>query len=104
MRIETAVTGLMVITPKLANILVWVLFFIFHLSLLVLALGFLWWFQISPAAIQAAVAQFFHSSPASTIAGTLAFLGLSGGGILWGYARVWRRILHKMLSAFLFVS
>lgn len=104
MRIETAVEGLMVITPKLANVLVWMVFVISHLFILVLSLCFLWWFQISPVAIQVLVVQFLHSSPGSTIAWTFAFLGLTGGGVLWAYATAWRWLLHKMLSAFLFAS
>ena len=104
MRIETAVTGLMVIAPKLARVLVWVVFVTAHLSLVVAALALLWWFQVSPSAIQASVAQFFQSSSGSTIAQTVAFLGLSGGAVLWAYAKAWRWLLHKLLSAFLFAS
>lgn len=104
MSIDTAVTGLMVITPRLARILVWVVFVIAHLSLLTIVLVLLWWFQVSPATIQVSVAQFFQSSRVSTIAEPLAFLGLSGGAILWAYARCWRWLLHKMLSSFLFAQ
>ena len=102
MRIETAVTGLMVVTPKLAGVIVWLVFLIVHLVLAVVVLALLWWFQVSPPAIQASVSLFFQSSPAPTIAETLAFLGLSGGGALWAYAKTWRWLLRKMLSAFLF--
>lgn len=104
MSIETAVTGLMVITPKLASVLVWVVFIVSHLFLMVFGLALLWWYQVSPTAIQGTVSQFFQSSPASTIAGSFAFLGLSGGGVLWAYAKIWRWLLHKMLSSFLFAS
>ena len=104
MRIETAVTGLMVVTPKLARVLVWVVFVITHLSLVVVTLGALWWFQVSPSAIQASVAQFLQSSSGSIIAQTVAFLGLSGGAVLWAYAKAWRWLLDKLLSAFLFAS
>lgn len=104
MRIETAVTGLMVVTPKLARVLIWVVFAITHLSLGVVILFALWWFQVSPSAIQLSAAQFFQSSTISSIAQTVAFLGLSGGAVLWAYAKAWRWLLHKLLDTFLFSS
>jgi hypothetical protein len=102
MRIETAVTGLMVITPKLARVLVWVVFVITHLALLVALLASLWWFQISPADIKSSVSHFFQSSPATNIFEILTLLGVSVGGALWAYERTWRWLPHKLPSTFLF--
>ena len=104
MRIETAVTGLIVIVPKLARVLVWVVFVTIHLSIVVVTLAMLWWLQVSPSTIQASVAHFFQSSSGSTIAQIVVFFGLSGGAVLWAYAKAWRWLLHKLLSAFLFAS
>lgn len=92
----------MVVTPRLANVVVWVVFVVAHLALFVASLIALWWFQASPLAIQASAVRFVHSSPTSAIIGTTAFLGITGGGVLWAYAKAWRWLLHKMLSAFLF--
>ncbi len=104
MSIETAVTGLMVITPKLGRVLIWVVFTVVHLVLLVLLLLVLWWFQISPSTIQTWEASLSHSWLASSAARIIAFAGLSGLTLLWGYAKTWRWLLHKLLDAFLFAS
>lgn len=104
MRIETAVEGLMVITPRLANVLVWTIFCVIHLSTLVIALASIWWFQISPASIQSEMTNFLRSSPGATILQTVSFLGISGAAVLWAYAKLWRWGLHKMLSAILFAE
>jgi hypothetical protein len=52
MSVETAVTGLMIATPKLARLLVWALFMVIHLFLLVVVLFLLRWFQLSPSQLQ----------------------------------------------------
>lgn len=102
MSIENAVTGLMVVTPRLATIMIWMVFTAAHLAVLVLALFLLWWFQVSPTTMKAAGIHLSHSWPAATMLGMTAFLGLSGGGVLWAYARIWRWLLRKLLDAFLF--
>jgi hypothetical protein len=52
MSVETAVTGLMIATPKLARLLVWAFFMVIHLFLLVVVLFLLRWFQLSPSQLQ----------------------------------------------------
>ena len=104
MSIETAVTGLMVITPKLARVLIWVVFTVIHLVLLVALSLVFWWFQVSPAEIQTWAASLSHSSIAYSTVGIITFAGLSGFALLWGYAKAWRWLLHKLLNAFLFAN
>lgn len=104
MRVENAVTGLMVITPKLARVLVWTIFSMVHLTIIVITLALFWWFQISPDVLRTLLAPLFQSSPASTIAGTVAFLGLSGSGALLAYAKSLKWLFHKLLEAFLFAE
>jgi hypothetical protein len=54
-----------------------------HLALLVLVLALLWWFQTTPAAVQASAQQVLASRPV----GTFLFLG---GSIASAAALYWR--------------
>ena len=102
MDFKTAINGLMMITPKLARIMVWIVFAVIHLVFVVVALTLFWVFQISPSSIQAWVVSLLPVWLVSTTTGIIAFVGLSGLAILLAYAKAWRWLLHKLLSAFLF--
>mgnify|MGYP001591419265 CR=1 FL=1 len=98
--IETAITGLMIATPRLIRILAWNIFALVHLTLGVVGLFALWWFQIAPADIQALAVPLLRLLPLSTIGQIAAFLGLSGLALVWGYTKAWRWFLRKRLAAF----
>jgi hypothetical protein len=69
MSVETAVTGLMIATPKLARLLVSALFMVIHLFLLVVVLFLLRRFQLSPSQLQMWAASLLPSWLVSTSAG-----------------------------------
>lgn len=102
MRPETALNGLLIISAKLARVLVWTIFAVIHLFLVVAFLLILWWFQVSPTDAESWISA--HASVATAFSPIVAFMGLSGLACLWGYARFWRWVLHKMLEAFLFAE
>lgn len=102
MNFETTVNGLMMVTPKLARIMVWVVFTTVHLVVVVVALVLFWAFQIPPSSIQTWIVSLLPAWLVSTTSGIIAFVGLSGLAVLLAYAKAWRWLLHKLLHAFLF--
>ena len=96
------ITTPIIMTVRIAHTLVWLIFAVVHLSLVAAFLVLFWCVNLSPHDIQIAVAQFRHQSRLfSTIEAFLAFLGLSGLAVVWGYAKLWRRVMRRWLSSFL---
>ena len=82
-----AIETIFSITANLANLFAWLVFWIAHLVMAVLALGLLWWFQVSPERVWGLL-----TGETASVAGAA---GRSVLGVLSGYLAlaqwVWRR-------------
>jgi hypothetical protein len=92
--------GVHLVTVGLARIIAWLMFAVIHLALMVLALTLLWWFQVSPDAFQETVTSLLHSKFQSSIAGILAFLGISVSAA--AYLKGWRYLMRKFVTFYIF--
>ena len=61
MTAETALNGLMHVTPKLANLLIWLALAVAHLVVAFAAIVAIWWFGISPTVVAATFDHVFQS-------------------------------------------
>jgi len=102
MNIDTAFSGLMIVTTKLSKTVVWLSFMIIHLTLAILLLALAWWMKITPDSIQSAFVDIFLHSPFSRVWQTATTLGLSLGAVLLAYAKCWQWFLRKLLDSFIF--
>ncbi len=96
---EQAVNALMPITQRLSHLVVWLIFGVVHLALLIVMLAALWWFQVTPAAVETAAIAVLSSSPVSAAQA----LGLSIAGAAAAYLAaakwIWKKTAAKWLFA-----
>jgi hypothetical protein len=83
---------------RLSLVIMWLTVFVFHLTLFVLALVALWFFQIPPQTLVAqflAFAQSLHAAIASLI-------GVSVLTVLVLWVKLWMRIYGAVITPYLF--
>ncbi|HSH53639.1 MAG TPA: hypothetical protein VK967_01300 [Methylotenera sp.] len=83
-------------------ILKWSIFCLMHISLFVVLLFLIWWFQIQPFEVADKVTNALTNSLLPNIFVVWGFLGLSGGTILWLYARAWNWLFAIWSNHFIF--
>jgi hypothetical protein len=83
-------------------LLKWSIFCLCHLLLLVILLFLIWWFQIQPQQVASLASSVLQYSPVATGWLVVSFLGVSGGTILWLYARAWNWAFAKWSNHFMF--
>ncbi|MGS1028819.1 hypothetical protein [Burkholderia glumae] len=93
---------LLVALTRLSKISIWLMFGLFHLSLLVLALTAAWWFRIGPEQVRQEIQAFSLQPIVSNTLGMLGVLGLSAVAALSLYVRAWRKIFAIVGSKYLF--
>ena len=98
--IEDALHGVIGVSARTVSLLAWTLVLSAHACLLGLALLALWWWQVTPQAAAQAVRSAVPAPLATTLDGTLAFLGLSAAGVLLAYAKAWQWLAQRLASRF----
>ncbi len=83
---------------RLSMVVMWLTFFVFHLTLFVLAVVALWWLRIPLETPVEQLASFAQSLPAA-LAG---LFGLSALTILGLWVKLWRRAYGKVVIPYLF--
>ncbi|HYS88531.1 MAG TPA: hypothetical protein VEN78_26540 [Bradyrhizobium sp.] len=83
---------------RLSMVVMWLTFFVFHLTLFVLAVVALWWLRIPPETLVEQLASFAQSLSAA-LAG---LVGLSALTILGLWVKLWRRVYGKVVTPYLF--
>jgi len=87
---------------RLALVVMWLAFAVFHLALLACALAAAWFWQISPETASEFATSLFQQWRGASFLGILGFLGFSGGLALYWYVRMWRKIYGALVTPFLF--
>ena len=96
--VEVKLELLTQILSKVTRLTIWLTFAVVHLTGAVLVMGTLWWFQVSPDDTRSAILRWIHQETlVPTILGFAAFLGISGWGAFWAYARAWRWMLRRYI-------
>ena len=83
-------------------LLKWTIFAVFHLCILVALLLLLWIFQVQPHEVKAGIVYVYKNSPLTNVWLVLGFLGVSGGTVLWLYAKAWNRLFAAWSTRFMF--
>lgn len=96
-----ALNVLLTFTPRILDFIKWLVFAVFHLSLLALTLLLFWLFQVTPKGIYEWGQ---HLLQLETVQGTVAvlgFAGVSGLAALTAYVRLWRKIYASITTNYL---
>jgi len=89
------------IIQRLSILVLWLIFAVFHLTLLMIATIVIWSMSITPAQIATTITTAFQQEPVATAAETLGFLGLSVPALAWAYVRIWRKIYASLATSYL---
>jgi hypothetical protein len=89
---------LFMIQAKLATVLLWTMFVVFHLAVALVLLSLLWWHKVQPEQISV----WLHSLSHSNAAELLGFLGFGFVAVLIAYAKMYRFALGHLLTNYLF--
>jgi hypothetical protein len=96
-----AMNVLLTFVPRTLNILMWLIFATFHLSLVAILLLLLWVFQVSPRDISEWVRLALRTDTAQGAVAVLGVLGLSGLAVFVAYVRFWRTLYARWSASFL---
>lgn len=83
---------------RMSLVIMWLTFFVFHLTLFVIALVVLWLLQIPPQTLVEQFAQFARSLHVA-IAG---LFGITAATILGLWVKLWTKIYGKVVTPYLF--
>ena len=97
--VEPLVVSLeMLLFTRLSKFVMWLTLALFHLTLAVLALALLWWWQVQPSQLAGSLV----SIPASLTVQWIGLLGCSAATLLFLYVRLWRKAYSKIATPYFF--
>lgn len=88
----------LLLLTRLGIVVMWLAFALFHLTLAVISLALLWWWQVPPSRF----AELLAVVPASLSVQWLGILGCSAATLLVLYVLAWRRLYAKLTVPFFF--
>ena len=86
------------IVQRLALVVMWLTFAVFHLALFVIVLIVLWSLQIPPQTLVEQFVSFAQSRHAAVV----GLLGISAATILVLWVKLWRIVYGKLITPYLF--
>jgi len=96
--VEDAVNGIFHVQARMARLIAWLLFVLFHTALLCTALVMAWRWQVSPTTARAWVAAATPTWLAGTAGAALGFGGWSALALLAAYAKAWHWLMQRLIS------